>query len=348
MRSLYRWSGQFAVPIAALALGGTLGLSGCKDKITPTPPTIGSQVPKSATTAATLSRPIAAALSPDAKTVYVTAFDSNGQAQLYSGPAGGALTVVASSMPLSYPCSIAVTSDGTKLLIADLGDAGGGGPTGAVYTSSTTGTLTALTTGTPQYPTGVALSLDDSSAYVTGVDPTDGKPGVWQIAVSGGGPVQLYKGAPLVYPAGVTVSNDGGLYVADTSGLGASQGAIFRIQDSRAFQINKTPLRMHFPVGLAPAGQGFPDLLITTAVALGVPNEPFVVRLSPDGTQQPLTLALAGGTITEPTSIHRAAKTDSWIVVDAVVPAADLAGAPGVPDPAKLDNPDGRIIQLSP
>lgn len=348
MRSFCRWSGQLAVPIAVVALGGTLGLSGCKEKQTPTGPTVGTQSPKSASTAATLSRPIAAALSPDAKTVYVTAFDSNGQAQLFSGPAGGSLTVTASSVPLSYPCSITVTSDGARLLIADLGDAGSGGPTGAVYSSTTSGTMTALTSGTPQYPTGVALSTDNTSAYVTGVDPTDGQPGVWQIAISGGGPVQIFKGTPLVYPAGVTVSNDGSVYVADTSGMGATRGAIFRIQDSRAVQINKTPLSMHFPVGLAPAGQGFPDLLVTTTVALGTGAEPFVVRLSPDGTQTPLMLSVSGGAVTEATTIHRAAKADSWILVDAVVPASDLAGSPGVADPAKLDNPDGRVIQLSP
>ena len=44
----------------------------------------------------------------------------------------------------------------------------------------------------------------------------------------------------------------------------------------------------------------------------------------------------------------RAVLPRGGVDVDAVVPAADLAGAPGVPDPAKLDNPDGRIIQLSP
>jgi DNA-binding beta-propeller fold protein YncE len=353
MRLFSIGSGQLGIKVATLALGGTLGLTGCKEtNMAPPAPAQGSQLPTSATSVASLTRPIAAALSPDAKTVYVTAFDANGQGQIYSGPvSGGTVTLVSSSVPLSYPCSIAITSDGNTLVVADLGDAGQNGSSGAIYAGTTSGNLTALSTptSTPQYPTGVALSLDDQNIYVTGTDPTTNPPmpGVWMIPVKGGTATQLFEGSPLSYPAGVAVANDGNIYVADTSGMGTNQGAIFRIQGNRALQITKTPLHMNFPVGLASAGTGFPDLLFTATLVLGTPTEPYLYQLSPDGTQTPI--ALTGGVVvTEATSLRRAPTSDSWVMVDGVVPAGDLANMPGTPDPAQLANPNGQVIQLSP
>lgn len=345
MRWLSTCAVRLAGPLAALATGGALLSVGCKDQPgnVPPPPTLGTQSPKNAATAATLLRPIAAALSPDAKTLFVTAFDQLGQGQVLSGAVGGTLAPLSTGVTLSYPCGIAVSPDGMTLLVTDLGDAGGAGPTGAIYRGATTGGLSAVTAPMVIYPTAVAVSLDSATAYVTGSDQTDGQPGVWSIALSGGTVNPLIKGPPLAHPAGITVANDSSVYVADSGASGGGHGAIFRIQSGRPIQINKTPLRMHFPAGITSAGTGYPDLLYTVAQALG--SEPYLYRLSPDGTTAPIMLG-GDAKVIEATTVARAANADTWALVNGVAPAADVA--PNTPDPAKLENPDGHVIQLTP
>lgn len=341
-----RWLSTCAVRLAIpLAASGALLSAGCKNDPAnvPPPPTLGTQTPKNAATSATLLRPIAAALSPDAKTLYVTAFDQMGQGQVMSGAVGGALSPLTTGVTLSYPCGIAVSPDGMTLLVTDLGDAGSAGPTGAIYRGTATGALTAVSAAMVTHPTAVAVSLDSATAYVTGSDQTDGQPGVWSIALSGGAVTQLVKGSPLNAPAGITVANDSSVYVADTGASGGGLGAIFRIQSGRSIQINKTPLRMHFPAGITSAGTGYPDILYTVAQTIG--TEEYLYRLSPDGTASKITLA-GDAKVIEATTVARAAKADTWALVNGVAPAADVA--PNTPDPAKLENPDGHVIQLTP
>lgn len=349
MRLRHTGCGTRLAPLVVLALAseavGTL--SGCKIKEELGTPVEGQAIPTQNSAVGQLRRPTAAALSADGTTLYALAQDATAGTQggyaLYSGPVGGPTTQVATMPGLTYPVALAVSRTGTQLVIADLGDIGTGGAAGAIYRGTPSGTLSPLTTTGPAYPTALALSADGLDVYVTGTDPDpqNASPGVWRIPLSGGAPVTVYKGTPLVQPAGVTTASDGSLYVADTRAAPSGQGAVFRIVGDRIFQISKSGLRFNFPTGLAPAGRNTPDVLLATARSVG--NEPWLYRLSPSGAQTAVTLPELPVPITEATSIQRAAAADVWIAVDAVVPASGAT-----PDPQQLDDPAGQLVQLIP
>lgn len=70
----------------------------------------------------------------------------------------------------------------------------------------------------------------DGAIYFTGRDPNEGTPGVFKVhATSGGAPVVVWKGAPLVDPDSIAVSHSGVVYVSDRAAGSGGQGRVFAI-----------------------------------------------------------------------------------------------------------------------
>lgn len=332
-----RGQGSTRFWIATGLLFGALG--SCQRPESPPGPIDGSSLPGQSRTIATLTRPTAAALSTDGKTVYVLAQDETSAYQIYSGSVGSALSVVRTSQPLSYPVAIAVNRAGSQLYVLDLAESGSAHPAGAIYRVTQNGEVSVLPESTPSHPTGIALSHDDQQLYIVGTDgesPVD-RAGVWRAPVAGGTTVAEFTGSPLSQPLGVAVASDGAIYVADAQGSSMGTGGIFRVSGGKAFPLSTTPLRLTYPAGLCAAGRVSADVLFTSPSVDAV--DPWLTRLSPDGRQEAVELS----PVNEATALYRAADADLWVAVEAAVPEVTAT-----PDPDQPDQPQGRILLLSP
>lgn len=332
-----RTAARSVLTLSAAGLALAMAAAGCKPtyEVVQPPPATGHPTPTQALAMATVGHPLAAAVASDAQTLYVVGFDASGQVGLGIGTISSPLPAIPmSGAAISFPIGIAVSSDGKTLLLADIGAAGVDG-NGGVYKATPSGDLTAITNGELRRPTAVAFSSDEKSVYVTAVDTSDDQPGVFKLSLNGGSAELLYKGPPLTNPSGMAVANDGSLYVADSTSVGAQTGNIYRIQSNRAIQINKKPLSLGYPAGLAAAGNQSIDLLYVSQPAVGAD---WLFRLSPEGTSTPVTID--GITApTDATTLVRAPKADAWVLVDSVIPGNTAA---------EIENPSGRVVQLAP
>ncbi|MBL9004848.1 MAG: hypothetical protein JNJ46_11410 [Myxococcales bacterium] len=327
-RITVRWVGLCALLVAGLS---------CQRPESPPQPILGSAVPTQSQVVATLTRPTAAALSSDGTLLFALAQDDAEAYQLFAGSVGSTLSVVPTSVPLSYPVALAIRRTRPELVVVDLGASDAAHPAGTVYRGTFDGTLAPLSSSLPWYPTAVALAADDRSVYVTGRDAQSGEAGVFQVSLSDGAIHTLFQGAPLSQPIAVAQTSDGGLYVAEAQNAGTQRGAIFRISAGQALPIRREPLPSLFPSGLCAAGRPSADLLFSASLATG--TEPWLYRLSPTGTTEALVFSSA----TEVTALSRAADADLWVAIDAVVPA-DAAS----PDPLSLERPQGHVLLLAP
>lgn len=324
---------KHAVLLGALALS----VQSCQRSESPAPQILGSALPTQSSIVATLTRPTAAALSANGKTLYVLAQAEDETYQLYAGAVGSALSVVPTSLPLAYPVALALRRDDRELLIVDLGSSDADAPAGVVYRGTLDGALTPLVAPDMQRPTAAAIAADDRSAYITGYSAQTGQAGVWNMPFSEGSTQPIFQGAPLAQPIGIAVASDGGVYVADAQGSSPGTGGIFRIAAGQAVPISNGPLSLSFPSGICPAGRPSPDLLISAPLLTG--TEPWLLRVSPSGTIEDIVLPSA----TEVTALNRAADVDLWVAIDAVVPSSAASS-----DPLSPERPQGHILLLTP
>lgn len=290
--------------LAALGGGGLLWVSSCGDNIEP------RTEPRSGKVLGVLSGPTAAVLDSKGDTVYVLAHDQDGLAQLYALPAaGGAPTLVPTSVPLAAPIGLTIDKDDT-LYIADPGTDEGG----AIYRGTVAGALVPMGTVPVRAPAGIAVSPDGRDVYVTGRDKADGLPGVFKISATGEG-VAVAKGAPFSDPAGVAMSNDGVLHVLDATAADSGAGAVIQIVEGKATRLTTTPLAVGFGAGLTASGKT--DLLVTgnAAGAAGL----FKVLRSGEVVAQDLSgdkLDVNG----DPGAIQQGIRNNAWVAVDTATP----------------------------
>lgn len=319
MHALRKWPGRYAGPLVAAATWSLLRLAGCDsngtttddmatspDMAVPQP----SGPPTAARSVATVDRPLAAVLSPDGKTVYLTAHDANGLAQLYSVPAaGGTPAKITTSVPLIHPLSLAIGADGNTLYIVD--SAGGAQDAGTVYSGNVSGSITADAFTGVRGPAGVAVATD-GSVYVSGFDAADGRPGLFKGGAGGGALTPVVRGAPFSSPSAVTVGGDGSVYVVDATARGAQQGAVIKVTGSTGALFTPQPLGVGFSAGISPQGVGSSELLVTANTGLG---SGAVYRVDAGGNATALAL---GASFFDPATIHRAANVSVWVAVDSV------------------------------
>jgi hypothetical protein len=191
--------------MAGSGAGGTGGTGGMTTTTTtsmgggtPTPTAVGN------------SGQIAIDSTPDsaAEFIYFTGGKA-GDAGIFKVPGnGGMVTDLFVGAPLAGPVGITITSDDKTLFVADPGydidiDKG---VIGALLSLSTSPSTPAVVMGTEGYkPHGVDIypAQEGDTLYFTGIDPANGKPGVFTKLAAGGGVSVLAEGAPFVDPSGV-------------------------------------------------------------------------------------------------------------------------------------------------
>lgn len=235
--------------LALLFVASIATASGCRGG---EPPGLSSDPPTEVTRIADSGfvRPMDAVPSVDGSEFYFTAYTQPASPDEESLPAvfrvdanGGAPEILHAGAPLSYPTGLVLGPKGENVFIADQRvaidedadeDIVEGNPQGAIYAVPVTGGApTALATSGIGVPSGLALSVDGSTLYVSGWAP-DLTAAVFTLPVGGGTAQTLYAGAPLRSPTGIHVDKDnvawvmdhmigelgttGGLYAIDTDG----------------------------------------------------------------------------------------------------------------------------------
>lgn len=219
-------------------------------------PTEGPPSLAASTTGGDYTRPFDSVPDSDAQTFYFTAMNAKGMGVFKVARAGGDATEVAVGSPFHSPFGIAISADSKTLFVADHG--AGGDPMGApntpdapggIYKLSTGGGSPSVMNGTAGYvPCGVDVRGND--LYFTGVDPADGKPGLFKIPTAGGAVTAVAKGDPFASPCGVTLARNGEAYVADTGGGSAGVGRVIKVSGASA-SVFVEPVLMGFPAGIA-------------------------------------------------------------------------------------------------
>jgi sugar lactone lactonase YvrE len=168
--------------------------------------------------------PLDASPDPDSNVVYFTV-QGNG-AGVYRVPAeGGAVTALLQGTPLTAPLGLAFGTNGQSLYVAESAVEMG------LYVLPVNGDAPTLLPGTaelsPRVPEVVNRDGQDV-IYFSGSTP-EGQPAVFKVNATGGEPVAVFQGAPLVRPSGLAITSDDVVYVADHAGSASGLGSVFRI-----------------------------------------------------------------------------------------------------------------------
>jgi hypothetical protein len=301
-----------------------LALVACSKDETPPPPAKGDGTVKAVSpvvNGGTAFRlPFDAALSPDGKTAYFTALVGEGAALFKSPVGGGTPTKLAD---LVAPGSCDVTANGTSVLVADPGVESSSGALGAIVSVSASGGTPSVLSGTEgTLPQGVAVS--GSRVIFSGVDPSDGVPGVFQTSASGG--LATVQKTGLIDPSGVTVASSGDVYVLDAESPGSSTRRIVKLSSGAATQL-VTGLRVGYPAGIALAQDENHLLVASTDPATGKAR---LERFSLSGMSSGAPANTTIGSFDGPAGLHRAASADAYAYVDS---EADSTGTVFVVNP---------------
>lgn len=194
-------------------------------------------------------QPVDAVPSPDGKVMYYVTTGRQAGTVLRVPAHGGTVSTVADGTPLAKPSGISVTTEGTRLLIADQ-LAGGSGAILTVPAASTAARPDVLPGTQGRAPRGldVARGTDGDTIYFTGSNPAGGSPGLFRVPAAGGEVAAVAEGAPFTSPDAVVVAKDGTAYVSD-QGAGAGQGLVHRVSGGKAEPV-LTGLTLGTPGGL--------------------------------------------------------------------------------------------------
>jgi hypothetical protein len=250
---------------------------------------------------------------PDGCTVYFTASDATGGSNVYSNTIGGTAKALTTTSPFIYPVGIATTSDGQTIFVADLATIPDAAKTteGGIYTLSASGGGAELLTGTGGYsPRGlVIIKLSGTDTiFFTGVDPTDGQAGVFQIPAGSGSVTTVVKGPPFADPGGIAVATNGQVYVTDHGA--APGGAILNVNGTTTKQLATIKLGS-YPAGIALSQDGSQLVVSREGDASG---SAVAVLNASTGAQESL-FGTGLDKANEPGGLHRASGADVFALV---------------------------------
>lgn len=255
-----------------------------------------------------------------ADVVYFTGSNADGTGVFSVPGAGGNASVVFVGDPFTAPLGITISGDDNTLFVADPGaeDKPDDPKTslGAILSLAASGGNPSIMTGSLGYrPRGVDIRSDagEETIFFTGVDKTEGKPGVFQIPAAGGAAKPVAMGAPFVDPSGIAVGKSL-IFVADTSadsGTAVSRtGQVIQI-DNGVAQTFVADIGVGYPTGIALSSDE------STLYVSGVdPETGFDVVYIVDVATKAISPYSAGdvGKNRDAGGLHRARKSDvfSW------------------------------------
>jgi DNA-binding beta-propeller fold protein YncE len=246
-----------------------------------------------------LKSPFDATPDPDGKNVYFTAIGSNGPGVFKVAAKGGPVSQLFAGSPLVAPFSIAISTDGGTLFVADLGASTSKTDGGTIFSLPVSG-------GTPEdigavdgmFPHGLEVSGDD--VYFTGA--SNGSPGVFKMGVGGGAVTTLASGAPFKQPSGVAIAKNGDLYVVDGSSTNALAGRILKVTPSGQVSVYLDNIAVGYPAGIV-FNQAESQLLVSARDSAKGTDAVLVIDV-PTATYSEFTSGI--DSFVEPAGLHRA------------------------------------------
>ncbi|AKT43415.1 hypothetical protein [Chondromyces crocatus] len=254
--------------------------------------------------------------SPSGDRLYFTGLDATGNAGVFAVPsAGGSVSTIAVGSGLVAPFGIAVRGDGQRLYVADPGAAvDAANDAGRLFEITTAGSVSILQGGDGTRPRNLEVHVSaqgEERLVFTGVDPADGQVAVFALPLGGGARTVLYKGAPLVDPSGVAITESGVIHVCDTRGSHDQSAAVFTIEEGLATEL-VSGLRVGVPCGVALSRDG--ERLLVSARDPQAGTD--AVQVIPLAGGDPETLTTLIGAHHEPAGLHRARNAEVFGFVD--------------------------------
>ena len=260
------------------------------------------------------SLPLDATLSPDGKIAYFLGVTPNGPGVLTTEIGGSTVSTMVSGAPLASPMGLDVTTNGSKLYIADAAaDPADEGKLGRLFTLDAAGGIMLTEVGStagykPRAVTVITQGVDQ--VYFSGNDPTDGMPGVFKIADGAVTVSDVAKGEPFIDPSGIAVARNGDVYVADTSDS-ATTAQVLKISGGTVTPL-VTELRVGYPAGLALTYDE--KTLIISALDKDSGKDVVFKYTLADGTMDPFTTGI--GEFEQSAGLHRAKRADAYVWAD--------------------------------
>ena len=184
---------------------------------------------------------------PNASVIYFTAKMPEGNGVLQVPASGGEAKKLVAGSPFVAPRGIEMSGDGKQIFVADP-------EANAIFvTAVSDGTTAALRGTNGTTPRGLAVIQENGTEtlYFTGNAPNDGQPALFKIPTMGADIATIVaKGAPLVMPDGLAVTQAGTVYVSDLAAAGNSLGSVFRLNGTTLTKISDN-LKLGNPAGIA-------------------------------------------------------------------------------------------------
>jgi hypothetical protein len=311
----------FAIALAATAAcSNSTGTGASGPGTTPPNPSkggasIGTLSP--AAHGAGIKSPFDATPDPTGKNVYFTAIGAHGAGVFKVAAKGGPVSEVYAGLPFVSPFSIAISTDGSQLFVADIGAQTTKTDGGAIFTLPVAGgTPTDIGDTGGMLPHGVEVSGD--TLFFTGAS-SKGVPGLFKVSVSGGAVSTIAAGAPFKDPSGIAIASSGDIYVVDTVSAGALGARILKVPASGSPSVYLDNIAVGYPAGIV-FNQAESQLLVSALDTAKGTDAVLVI----DVASRDVTEFTTGiDTFVEPAGLHRAHGANVFAWADST---ADKAG----------------------
>lgn len=237
---------------------------------------------------------------------------------------GGEPETLAAGAPFGQLSGLVMGCNDAILYVADLGavadpntdpevdsDTEPDLPPGALFRLEvSTGEVVRLGAREIESPTGIALSDDCESLYVTGTD-SAGEPALFSLPRSGGPVRVILSGDPLIAPTGLHVDKDGVAWVMDHLAEGEQgAGVLFAIDNEGTATEVMSDLRMGTPGGVSLNSSGSTAFMPTI-------DEDGAGRLTSISLLTSEVVHIPAPDLTDPAGIRTARHASVFAVVDA-------------------------------